>query len=58
MKRNIVLILYALAGLIAGIYIVGNVTWYSIEKARKMSDKHLALFLMMVQWVKIKQEGK
>lgn len=23
-----------------------------------MSDKHLALFLMMNQWVKVKQEGK
>ena len=29
-----------------------------IYKASEMSDKHLALFLMMNQWVKVKQEGK
>lgn len=28
------------------------------EAALKMSEKHLTLFLMMNQWVKIKQEGK
>lgn len=28
------------------------------KKAKNMSDKHLALFLMMNQWVKVKQEGK
>lgn len=28
------------------------------EKWQQLSDKHLALFLMMNQWVKVKQEGK
>ena len=28
------------------------------KKVQLMSDKHLALFLMMNQWVKVKQEGK
>lgn len=28
------------------------------DKAQAMSEKHLALFLMMNQWVKVKQEGK
>lgn len=28
------------------------------SKIQEMSDKHLALFLMMNQWVKVKQEGK
>ncbi len=29
-----------------------------LEEANQHSDKHLSLFLMMNQWVKIKQEGK
>lgn len=29
-----------------------------IEKYKNMSDKHLSLFLLMNQWVKIKQEEK
>lgn len=28
------------------------------KRIQKMSDKHLALFLMMNQWVKVKQNGK
>ncbi|WP_342758490.1 hypothetical protein [Kineothrix sedimenti] len=28
------------------------------KKAQEMSDKHLALFLLMNQWVLVKQEGK
>ena len=27
-------------------------------KTRELAEKHLALFLMMNQWVKVKQEGK
>lgn len=30
----------------------------SIKSVREMSEKHLMLFLLMNQWVKIKQEGK
>ena len=30
----------------------------SVNKKQSMSDKHLALFLMMNQWVKAKQKGK
>lgn len=30
----------------------------SLSKTNNLSDKHLALFLMMNQWVKVKQEGK
>lgn len=42
---------------------IGMVSMYSIMKKQlhlisEMSDKHLALFRMMAQWVKIKQEGK
>lgn len=43
--------------------VVGS--WFTLEKEvskrvdiKELSDKHLALFLMMNQWVKIKQRGK
>lgn len=29
-----------------------------IDKYKKLSDKHLSLFLLMNQWVKVKQNGK
>ena len=29
-----------------------------IDKYKELSDKHLSLFLLMNQWIKIKQEGK
>ena len=43
---------------IAGAGIMGIKTTKAAEKNKKISDKHLALFLMMNQWVKVKQEGK
>lgn len=58
MKKGVISILSAVAGAAVGIGAVGKVTGESLNKARNMSDKHLALFLMMNQWVKIKQEGK
>lgn len=49
--------------LLAGALAVG--TWESrrrmkikADSLQELSDKHLALFLMMRQWVKVKQEGK
>lgn len=37
---------------------VGSLLSKSLSKERKMSEKHLALFQLMTQWVKVKQEGK
>lgn len=48
----------AAIGAVAGAGAVGKVMLEEKEKAKFMSDKHLALFLMMNQWVKVKQEGK
>ncbi|MCX4339236.1 MAG: hypothetical protein OSJ72_06280 [Lachnospiraceae bacterium] len=58
MKKGLISVLSALTGAAAGAAAVGKVTCESIDKAKAMSDKHLALFLMMNQWVKVKQEGK
>lgn len=58
MKKGVISVLSALTGAVIGAGAVGKVTGESIDRAKSMSDKHLALFLMMNQWVKIKQDGK
>lgn len=58
MKKGIISVVSALVGAAAGAGAVGKVMAEGAEKSKNMSDKHLALFLMMNQWVKVKQEGK
>lgn len=58
MKRRSVSILSSLIGVAAGAGVVGKFKGDKLVKMRNMSNKHLALFLMMNQWVKVKQEGK
>lgn len=58
MKKGIISLLSILAGTAAGAGAVGKTMGKRIVQARGMSDKHLSLFLMMNQWVKVKQEGK
>jgi len=58
MKKGVISVISALTGVALGAGTVGKVTGKSLNIARSMSDKHLALFLMMNQWVKVKQEGK
>jgi hypothetical protein len=47
-----------LTGAVAGAAAVGKITGEKINKSQGYADKHLALFQMMTQWVKVKQEGK
>lgn len=58
MNKGMVSAISALTGAALGAGVVGKVTVEEKEKMKSMSDKHLALFLMMNQWVKVKQEGK
>lgn len=58
MKKAIISVLSAIVGAIAGAIAVSVRTMDERMKIQKMSDKHLELFLMMNQWVKVKQEGK
>lgn len=58
MKKGSISILSALAGAATGAAVAGYASNAEIAKAKRMSDKHLALFLMMSQWVRAKQEGK
>lgn len=57
MKKGVNTVLSILAGTALGAGTIGKAVWEKVEKANKMSEKHLALFLMMNQWVKVKQEG-
>jgi len=58
MKKGVVSILSAIIGAAAGASAVRQVKIRDMEEVRMQSDKYLALFLMMNQWVKVKQEGK
>ncbi len=58
MKKGTVAALSALAGAIAGITGTGKICIKNTNKVQDMSDKYLELFLLMNQWVKVKQEGK
>lgn len=58
MKKKAVAVLSVLMGSALGAGAVGKAATGKAKKMRDMSDKHLELFLMMMQWVKVKQDGK
>ena len=58
MKKIIITLVSTLTGAAIGASAVAKITEDETNKARNLSDKHLALFLLMNQWVKVKQEGK
>jgi FlaA1/EpsC-like NDP-sugar epimerase len=57
-KTAAIAIVSALTGAAAGATAIGKITGEKTNKAQGYADKHLALFQMMNQWVKVKQEGK
>jgi len=58
MKKLTLSLLSVLGGAATSAVAVRKVTGKATEVQRNMSEKHLALFLMMNQWVAVKQEGK
>jgi hypothetical protein len=62
MKKRTISVLSAAAGTMAGAAAVvataGKAAVKRYNQAQDDADKHRALFLMMNQWVKIKQQGK
>lgn len=58
MKKMFISILSAFAGAVFGAVAVGKMSRDKTQKIQSISDKHLTLYLMMNQWVKVKQEGK
>lgn len=57
-KTILVGLVSAAAGAAASACVVANSAGKEVDKNLQMSKKHLDLFLMMNQWVKVKQEGK
>lgn len=58
MKKSIDLVLSMLMGGALGGATACKFKNKKITQMENMSEKHLSLFLMMNQWVKVKQEGK
>ena len=58
MNKGVISVLSSLVGAGVGAVATGKVMGDKANQWQQMSDKHLALYLMMNQWVKIKQEGK
>ncbi len=58
MKKGVMSAISMLMGATAGAGVVGKVQGDKLKITKDMSAKHLKLFLMMNQWVKVKQEGK
>lgn len=58
MNKPVVAFLSAMAGAIGSGIAVSKKETQKTKYAKKMSDKHQVLYLMMNQWVKVKQQGK
>lgn len=58
MRKGMIGAMMVLAGAGMGAVIVRKIMEKKMNMWQQMSDKHLVLYRMMNQWVKIKQEGK
>lgn len=57
MKKGIISVLSALTGAAIGAGVTEKMKRESLNKANHYGTKHLEMFLMMNQWVRIKQKG-
>lgn len=58
MKKGALAVLTTLTGAIVGAIGVGSAAKKRTANAQQYADKHLALYLLMNQWVKVKQDNK
>lgn len=58
MKKVVIAVVSTLAGAAAGAGAVGRKSSIETQRQKGLADKHLALYLMMNQWVKVKQENR
>ena len=58
MNKGVISILSSFVGATTGALTVGKIMGDKVNSCKQMSDKHFALFQMMNQWVKVKQEEK
>lgn len=58
MKKGVIAVLSSLVGATAGAAVAAQKASVKTGVQKEYADKHLALYLMMNQWVKVKQENK
>ena len=60
MKKRKILpaLLGVIIGVVGGIVVMENIMGKNIDKWKELTDKNLALFLLMNKWMKTKQGGK
>ena len=58
MKKGVVAVLSSIVGVAAGAGMMGKASSKKYEEKAKDADKLFALYLMMNQWVKVKQQNK
>lgn len=58
MKKGFIAVLSSLAGVAAGAGATAQLASKKTKQQKEYADKHLALYLLMNQWVRIKQENK
>lgn len=58
MKKGVISVISALGGAMLGALGVNKMMDKQVNDWKEMSNKHLVLFQMMNQWVRVKQEGK
>lgn len=58
MKKNVITILAAAAGTAIGAGVERSIGSKEIKRQRELANKHLNLYLLMNQWVRINQENK
>lgn len=58
MKKGLIAAISTVIGAAAGVAVAEKSKGDQVKSAWDMSNKHLALFQMMNQWVRVKQEGK
>lgn len=58
MKKGIISAISTVVGAAVGAGAIGSIREKEVQKWRNYSNKHLALYKMMCQWVMVKQENK
>lgn len=58
MKKAIFVVTALIASFMSGAGMVGKFLLKNVNKSQEMSDKHLALYMMTNDWLRLKQDGK
>ncbi|WWR16295.1 hypothetical protein V1224_02235 [Lachnospiraceae bacterium JLR.KK008] len=58
MKKGLISVVSGIAGAATGIGLAGRMMGKQVKRKSEFAEKHLALYLLMNQWVQVKQDGK